>query len=55
MFGDDWASLLAEELLKEHELLELLEMNDITEEEVIAFLIRAGQLGFPERFFSIGD
>lgn len=40
---------LAETLLEDFSLVELLEMNDLTEEEVLELLIEGGLIGQPER------
>lgn len=52
MFGDSpTLGLRAEELLKDFTLEELLEMNNLTEQEVIELLLEAGLINDPERYF----
>jgi hypothetical protein len=54
MFGDDeWGDRLSHalELLAIFTFDEILEMNDLTEQEVLAVLIANGELTQPERFF----
>lgn len=40
---------LAEVLLQSFDLLEIMEMNDLTEEEVLDILIEGGYIDQPER------
>lgn len=42
---------LAEEILRDFSLEEILEMNDLTEEEVLSVLIDRGLVNEPERYF----
>lgn len=52
MFGDDnYLSDIAEALLKEYSIEELLELNNLTEEEVLEILIEGGHIGYPRTFF----
>jgi hypothetical protein len=43
---------LVDFLLSQFELLELLEMNDLTDEEVLQMLIDGGKIGEPQRVLS---
>lgn len=50
MFGDNRLTWdLADELLSMFTLDEILEMNDITETEVLKILLEGGCIGEPER------
>ena len=48
MFGDDEFEDLVEELLASFTLDEILEMNNLSDEDVLKILIREGQIGEPE-------
>lgn len=52
MFGDDDFEDLIDELLLDVGFNEVLEMNDLSEADVLRILIRGGHLGEPERVFS---
>lgn len=53
MFGENHViANLAEELLRSFTLEELLEMNDLTEEFVVEYLIAGGQIAEPERIIA---
>lgn len=56
MFGDlTYEENLAEHILKDFCLEEILEMNDLPEHLVLAILIRNGVIDQPERFFDTDD
>jgi hypothetical protein len=42
---------LAEEMLRDFELWEILELNDLQEKEVLKLLIENGLINVPERYF----
>jgi hypothetical protein len=49
MFGDtDRYEDMAEQLLEDIDFLDILEMNNLTELEVLAFLIQEGMIKYPE-------
>lgn len=51
MFGDDETIIaIAEEMLSDIELADILEMNDLTDLEVLTILISGGYIGQPERY-----
>lgn len=51
MFRDDTlAEEIAEDMLADYELSEILEMNDLTDVETLSILIQRGFIGFPERY-----
>lgn len=54
MFGEDeYTTKLTEELLETFTLEEILELNDLTEHEVVAILIRGGHIGAPEHLIEL--
>lgn len=44
-----FAEALAERLLKDFTLEEIMEYNDLTEEDVLTVLVEGGYIGEPER------
>lgn len=49
MFGEDQVFAdIAEELLELYDLEEILELNDVTHEELIETLLRLGRISYPE-------
>jgi len=46
---------IAEALLSDFTLEELLELNNLTELEVLSILIEGGHVGQPERYFEQGQ
>lgn len=53
MFGDyNTLERIAEEMLKDIELTEILEMNNLTELEALTILLEGGHIGQPERYFA---
>jgi hypothetical protein len=47
----DRLAQMAEEILKDFKLEEVLEMNDLTEEDVLEILLENGLINEPERYF----
>lgn len=53
MFGDsDFEERLAEALLSDFDFLEILELNDLSDQEVLEILIRGGYISQPENYIS---
>ncbi len=52
MFGDRDFSSLIEKVLKDFSFEEILEMNDLTEEDVLVILMGQGMLLYPEVYFT---
>lgn len=56
MFGDfSVYEEIAEALLSDFTLEELLELNNLTELEVLSILVEGGHVGQPERYFERGQ
>lgn len=52
MFGDsEFEAEVAAELLSLFDFMEVLEMNDLSEQDVLEILIGGGYVTQPERFF----
>lgn len=51
MFGDRDFSKLIERILEDFSFLEILELNDLTEEDVLVALMERGMLLYPEVYF----
>jgi hypothetical protein len=52
MVADMYGERLVDFLLAQFDLQELLEMNDLTDEEVLQMLIDGGKIGEPQRVLS---
>jgi hypothetical protein len=52
MVADMYGEKLVDFLLTQFDLQELLEMNDLTDEEVLQMLIDGGKIGEPQRVLS---
>ena len=48
---DEYYFKLSEEMLKDFTLEEILELNDLTDEQVLELLLNSGVISEPERYF----